>query len=76
MKRITLGGKLVYAAAYDALTMILEIRFAQTGEVILFHDVEEDVWYSLKRARSADRYFQENICGNYVEQKIPKKRSC
>ena len=76
MSRVTIGGRVVYAAAYDVLTMVLEIQFTLTGEVILFLDVKEDVWYRLKRARNADKVFQEEICGKYVERKLPKTGCC
>ena len=64
----TFGGIVIASAGYDPQTMQMKLVFTQTKEVSLFHDVPEDVWYGLKCARSADRYFRDYIRGKYEEE--------
>lgn len=68
MNRCTFGGIVIASAGYDPQTMQLELEFTQTKEICLFYDVPEDVWYGLKYARSADRYFRDYIRGKYEEE--------
>ena len=68
MYRCTFGGIVIASAGYNPQTMQLELKFTQTGGISLFHDVPEDVWYGLKFARSADRYFRDYIRGKYEEE--------
>ena len=70
MYRCTFGGVVIASAGYDALRRLLELEFTQTKHISLYYDVSEEVWYGLKYARSADRYFQEYIRGKYEEERL------
>lgn len=68
MRRIVFGERIIASAGYDALRACLEVEFTQTGQITRFWNVPEDVWYGLRNADYADRYFQKNIRGRFGEQ--------
>ena len=70
MYRITFGERFIASAGYDALTMELELEFSQTGQVSLFLDVPEEIWYAFKTADYPYKYFQKNIRGKYEEARL------
>ena len=67
---VTFGERLISAAGYDALMMELKVVFTRTGDVCLYRDVSEDVWYGLKFAELPDRYFQKCIRGRFEEHRL------
>lgn len=70
MDRITFGERLIASAGYDVLRGELVVEFTRTRQVCLYQDVTEEIWYGLKYAEYADRYFQKNIRGRYEERKL------
>lgn len=74
MKRFYFGERIIASAGYDALCACLELEFTQSGCIHHFYNVSEEVWYGLKNADFADRYFQKNIRGKYEEHRINRPR--
>ena len=68
MKRIKVESSMIAAVAYDENKQLLEIEFT-SGRVYYYSNVELDVYEGLIAARSAGRYFENNIRGGYSYSK-------
>ncbi|MGN6568183.1 MAG: KTSC domain-containing protein [Flavipsychrobacter sp.] len=60
MKRLHIDSTTINSLAYNPDDRLLEIEF-QGGKVYHYYDVPESIYYSLLKAESAGRYFNENI---------------
>lgn len=70
MNRITFGTKLIASSGYDAQMAVLVIEFAQTGQVIRYMDVSEEIWYGFKTSYFPDQFFQHHIMGRFEEHRL------
>jgi hypothetical protein len=68
-ERIFLKSTTINSVAYNPEDRMLEIEF-QGGKVYHYHNVPQDVYYSLLNATSAGKYFNENIRDLYPFKEI------
>jgi hypothetical protein len=61
--------------AYDEETRRLYVRFAESGDTYLYHDVEPDVHEELVAAESPGRYLNAVIKGKYFYERLSNRRS-
>lgn len=48
MKRIMWANPMIKSAGYDAQQQMLEIEFANNGQIWQFDNVPEDIWYRFR----------------------------
>lgn len=70
MIHVRFGGCVIESAAYDPQCALLEICFANDGQVWHYRNVEEDLWYLFKKQVLPDAFFQQWIKGHYVEERV------
>lgn len=70
MSRCRFGGVSIAAAGYDAQCMMLEVEFAQDGQIWQYFEVPEELWYTFKRVPSPDDFFHSHIKGSYEERRV------
>lgn len=70
MKRLKFAGLIIESAGYDPQCALLEIEFAQDGQVWQYQEVEEDMWYRFKKQVLPDDFFQQCIKGRYLEERV------
>lgn len=52
MKRIMWANPMIKSAGYDAQQQMLEIEFANNGQIWQFDNVPEDIWYRFRNSFS------------------------
>ncbi|MBR1930455.1 MAG: KTSC domain-containing protein [Lachnospiraceae bacterium] len=70
MFRFKFATMTIASAGYDAQRALLEVEFAQDGQIIRYYEVPEELWYRFKRESSPDIFFHKFIKGCYVEKRI------
>lgn len=70
MLRCKFAARTVASAGYDAQYAVLEVEFAQDGQVMQYLGVPEDLWYRFRRETWPDDFFHSNIKGCYTERRI------
>lgn len=68
--RCRFGGVVISAAGYDAQCALLEVEFAQNGQVWQYMDVPEETWYRFKNEEGPDMFFHRHIKGCYSEKRV------
>lgn len=70
MIRYKFGTKTIRSAGYNALCAILEVEFAQDGQIWHYTNVPEEIWYHLRNEKYPDSFFHQHIKGHYRERRI------
>ena len=70
MIRCNFAAATIASAGYDAQYAVLEVEFAQDGQIWQYLGVPEDIWYRFKREAGPDTFFHSYIKGCYMEKRI------
>ena len=70
MSKIRFASRLISSAGYDAQKELLEIEFAQDGQVWQYWGVPEELWYRFRQELRPDNFFNFNIKGRYRERRV------
>ena len=58
------------SAGYDAQQQMLEIEFANNGQIWQFDNVPEDIWYRFRSHHLPELFFHNFIMGHYPERRM------
>ena len=58
---------MIKSAGYDAQQQMLEIEFANNGQIWQFDNVPEDIWYRFRSHHLPELFFHNFIMGHYPE---------
>ena len=72
MKRIMWANPMIKSAGYDAQQQMLEIEFANNGQIWQFDNVPEDIWYRFRSHHRPELFFHNFIMGHYPERECRK----
>jgi hypothetical protein len=72
MKRDPVESSNIESIGYDQKAAILEVQF-HSGEIYQYASVPESVYKGLFNAQSKGKYFQANIRGKYLFNKMEDK---
>ena len=70
MKRIMWANSMIKSAGYDAQQQMLEIEFANNGQIWQFDNVPEDIWYRFRSVDLPELFFHNFIMGHYPERRM------
>lgn len=70
MVRCKFAALTISSAGYDAQYAVLEVEFAQDGQVWQYLGVPEELWYRFKKEAVPDNFFHSYIQGCYTEKRI------
>lgn len=56
---------MIKSAGYDAQQQMLEIEFANNGQIWQFDNVPEDIWYRFRSHHLPELFFHNFIMGHY-----------
>ena len=70
MKRIMWANPMIKSAGYDAQQQMLEIEFANNGQIWQFDNVPEDIWYRFRSHHLPELFFHNFIMGHYPERRM------
>ncbi len=66
---LPVGSTMANAIGYDSDNEILQVEF-NNGAVYQYSDIDEDTWEDLYTSKAVGRYFNQNIKGKYLSQRI------
>lgn len=69
MHRVAVISSMIRSVGYDSLRFLLEIEFL-SGKKYSYKNVPEKVYRELLSASSKGRYFDEQINGIYIYQRV------
>ncbi len=70
MNRLMFGGNAVTSAGYDALCAVLEVEFAEGGQIRQYMNVPEETWYQFRNGEKPDIFFHRKIKGCFMERQV------
>ena len=70
MKRIMWANPMIKSAGYDAQQQMLEIEFANNGQIWQFDNVPEDIWYRFRSHHLPELFFHNFIMRHYPERRM------
>ena len=70
MKRIMWANPMIKSAGYAAQQQMLEIEFANNGQIWQFDNVPEDIWYRFRSHHLPVLFFYNCIMGHYPERRM------
>ncbi|MEO1375043.1 MAG: KTSC domain-containing protein [Cyanobacteria bacterium J06635_10] len=66
---LPVASNMANAIGYDSENEVLQIEF-NNGAVYQYSDIDEDTWEDLYTSEAVGRYFNQNIKGKYLSQRI------
>lgn len=70
MEREYVESTLMSSYGYDIETSILEVEFKKNGAVWQYYDVPESIYWQMKSASSAGKFFLANVKSHYTEAQV------
>ena len=65
-----LQSAIIETVAYNETEHVLRARFRDSGDVVVYEDVPQDVYDSLIFAESVGAFFRDHIEGRYPARRI------